>query len=186
MFYFEALEILIKAVFVLTSNHFRKCFSVNTGVWLHKENIFSGNYLKLTRKMSLWPRKWFEAQIFTSNHFWVRRAKREGERERESARARGRQITPSTSPAKPRSSFPGPTIARYSPTIERKPRSYAPVRQSHAPVRRSRGSPDRTLQSDDRSRLRSRCSISPPRNLGLDPPISLCDFDFCCCCVVVW
>ena len=42
-----------KAVFVSTSNHFRKCFSVNAGVWLRKENIFSGNYLKLTRKMSL-------------------------------------------------------------------------------------------------------------------------------------
>ena len=42
-----------KAVFVSTSNHFRKCFSGNVGVWLRKENIFSGNYLKLTRKMSL-------------------------------------------------------------------------------------------------------------------------------------
>ena len=31
-------------------------------------------------KMRLWPRKWFEAQIFTSNHFRVRRAERERER----------------------------------------------------------------------------------------------------------
>ena len=59
-------------------------------------------------------------------------AQRERERERESARARGSQITPSTSPAKPRSSFLGPTIARYSPTIERKPRSYD--RTLHTPT----------------------------------------------------
>ena len=36
------------AVFVLASNHFRKYFSVNTGVWLRMENKFSGSYLKLT------------------------------------------------------------------------------------------------------------------------------------------
>ena len=36
------------AVFVLASNHFRKCFSVNTGVWLRMENKFSGNYFQLT------------------------------------------------------------------------------------------------------------------------------------------
>ena len=35
-------------------------------------------------KMRLWPRKWFETQIFTSNHFRVRIARRERERERES------------------------------------------------------------------------------------------------------
>ena len=84
----------------------------------------------------------------------------------------------------------------------RSPDRHFRVRRSHATVRQSRGSPDRTLQSDDRtlqsddwSRLqsslrsraaRSRCSISPPRDLGFDPPISLSDFDFCCCCVVVW
>ena len=51
-------------------------------------------------KMRLWPRKWFEAQIFTSNHFRVRRV----ERERESAREEA-QITPSTSPANPELQF---------------------------------------------------------------------------------
>ena len=38
-----------KAVFVLASNRFRKCFSVNAGVWLRMENKFSGNYFQLTR-----------------------------------------------------------------------------------------------------------------------------------------
>ena len=135
-----------------------------------------------------WPRKWafdhgnglklkFSLQTISESDA---QRERERERERERARARGSHITPSTSPAKPRSSFSGPTIAHYSPTIERKPRSYASIR-------RSRGSPNLTLQSDDRSRAaRSRCSISPPRDLGFDPLISLCDFDFCCCCVVVW
>ena len=161
-----------KAVFVLTSNHFRKCFSVDEGVWLHMENKFSGSYLKLTEKMSLWPRKWFEAQIFTSNHFRVRRAEREGERERERERARTReeaQITPSTLPANPelqsddrthQIACSSLTIARSSPTIERKPRSYAPVR-------RSRGSPDRTLQSDDQEEAKIARS-SPTMDLAFD------------------
>ena len=37
----------IKAVFVLGENHFRKCFSVFTGVWLRTENAFSGNAFQL-------------------------------------------------------------------------------------------------------------------------------------------
>ena len=85
-----------------------------------------------------WPGKWafdhgnglklkFSLQTISGSD-----AQRERERERESARARGSQITPSTSPAKPRSSFLGPTIARYSPTIERKPRSYD--RTLHTPT----------------------------------------------------
>ena len=43
-------------------------------------------------KMRLWPRKWFEVKIFTSNHFRVRRVERERERERE--RTRGRRGSP--------------------------------------------------------------------------------------------
>ena len=87
-------------MFVLVSNHFRKCFLVNAGVWLHMENIFS------------WPCvlvgltwKWFEVKIFTSNHFRTH-AQRERERERKISRLRLRlctdrtdhtEITPSTS-----------------------------------------------------------------------------------------
>ena len=39
-----------KAVFVLVSNHFRKCFSINAGVWLRIKNKFSGKYFQLTVK----------------------------------------------------------------------------------------------------------------------------------------
>ena len=98
-------------------------------------------------KMRLWPRKWFETQIFTSNHFRVRLAGREREREREPrSRLRRRWRTPSSSL----------TIARTR------------SRQSHRAPRRS---------------------ISPPLDLAFDPPISLYDFDFCCCggvAVVFW
>ena len=34
--------------FVLSSNHFRKWFSINAGVWLRMENKFSRNYFQLT------------------------------------------------------------------------------------------------------------------------------------------
>ena len=33
-------------VFVLASNHFRKCFSINAGVWLRMKNKFSRNYFQ--------------------------------------------------------------------------------------------------------------------------------------------
>ena len=67
--------------------------------------------------MRLWPRKWFEVKIFTSNNFRVRRAKRERERERESLQCRRTQSPDLTPPqtrqwdravefAPPRSSAP--------------------------------------------------------------------------------
>ena len=37
-----------KAVFVLGKNHFRKCFSIFTGVWLRMENAFSRNAFQLS------------------------------------------------------------------------------------------------------------------------------------------
>ena len=70
-----------KVVFVLASNHFRKSFSVNAGVWLRMENGFSGKEFPLTVKLRPLTRKIFSAKILPSNHF-RRRAKRERERER--------------------------------------------------------------------------------------------------------
>ena len=35
-------------MFVLASNHFRKCFSVNAGVRLRMENKFFENYFQVT------------------------------------------------------------------------------------------------------------------------------------------
>ena len=78
----HALAILpTKVVFVLASNHFRKSFSVNAGVWLRMENGFSGKEFPLTVKLRPLTRKIFSAKILPSNHF-RRRAKRERERER--------------------------------------------------------------------------------------------------------
>ena len=39
--------IKIEAVFVLCEKHFRKCFSIFTGIWLRTENAFSGNAFQL-------------------------------------------------------------------------------------------------------------------------------------------
>ena len=70
-------------MFVLASNHFQKCFSVNAGVWLRMENKFFGSYLKLTVCFS-----WFDPEIGFSGYFHFKpfpdsRTKRERERERE-------------------------------------------------------------------------------------------------------
>ena len=81
--------ISIKVVFVLASNHFRKCFSVNAGVWLRMENKFFRKYFQLTMCFS-----WFDPEMVWSENFHFKpfpdsRAKREREREE--------NITPSTS-----------------------------------------------------------------------------------------
>ena len=56
--------ISIKAVFVLASNHFRKCFSVNAGVWLRMENKFFRKYFQLTMCFS-----WFDPEMVWSENF---------------------------------------------------------------------------------------------------------------------
>ena len=78
-------------MFVLGENHFRKCFSVNAGVWLRMENKFSGNAFQLT---VCWGVKWFPFLFYLQISFsgkqresWVRvrscpRAEREREREK--------------------------------------------------------------------------------------------------------
>ena len=48
----------------MASNHFRKCFSVNAGVWLRMENKFSGSYFQLTMCFS-----WFDPKIGFSPNF---------------------------------------------------------------------------------------------------------------------
>ena len=66
-------------MFVLASNQFWKCFSVNADVWLRMENGFSGKEFQLTVKLRPLTQKIFSAKILPSNHFW-RHAKRERER----------------------------------------------------------------------------------------------------------
>ena len=68
-------------MFVLASNQFWKCFSVNADVWLRMENRFSRKEFQLTVKLRPLTRKIFSTNILPSNHFW-RRTKRERERER--------------------------------------------------------------------------------------------------------
>ena len=45
----ESVETL--AVFVLASNHFHKCFSVNAGVWVRKENWVKRKIISVDRKI---------------------------------------------------------------------------------------------------------------------------------------
>ena len=68
-------------MFVLASNHFWKCFSINAGVWLCIENEFSRKKFQLTVKLRPLTWKIFSAKILPSNHS-RRCAKRERERER--------------------------------------------------------------------------------------------------------
>ena len=42
-----------KAAFELGENGFRKCFSVNAGVWLRMENTFSGNAFQFDRVLGV-------------------------------------------------------------------------------------------------------------------------------------
>ena len=81
MFKHSKLSNVTQAVFVLASNHFRKCFSVNAGVWLRMENEFSRKEFQLTVKLRPLTWKIFSTKILPSNHF-RRHAKREREREK--------------------------------------------------------------------------------------------------------
>ena len=101
LFKHSKLSNVTQAMFVLASNHFRKCFSVNAGVWLRMENEFSRKEFQLTVKLRPLTWKIFSTKILPSNHF-QRRAKRERERERTHTRKqKEREIV---NPENPRSS----------------------------------------------------------------------------------
>ena len=76
-------------MFVLASNHFRKCFSINANVWLRMKNKFFGKYFQLIMCFNGFAPKIGFIQNFHFKPFPDSR----GERERERA-----QIPPSTSP----------------------------------------------------------------------------------------
>ena len=79
-------------MFVLASNYFRKCFSVNAGVWLRMENKFSRKYFQLIVKLRPLTRKMNAGFVLPSNHFQAhRRAEREREREREREKEESRE-----------------------------------------------------------------------------------------------
>ena len=68
-------------MFVLASNHFRKCFSINAGVWLHMENKFSGKYFQLTVCFNGFDSEMVWSENFHFKSFPNSCAKRERERE---------------------------------------------------------------------------------------------------------
>ena len=171
-------------MFVLASNHFRKCFSVNAGVWLCMENKFSGSYFQLTVCFS-----WLDSEIGFSQNFHFKPfpnscAERERERERERA-----QITPQTklqsddhrlssSPTTPAPTYTAPHQRRSTP---------APIKQRSTPT-------PLDLVSAARSRLRLHCAISPldrtQSPLSLPSSLNLTGFDdffsgFCFFCVSI-
>ena len=91
-----------KATFELGENSFRKCFSVNAGVWLRMENTFSGNSFQFDRVLGV---KWFSFLFYLQISFFGKQrekerlrvrsrphAKRERERERERERKKREPI----------------------------------------------------------------------------------------------
>ena len=75
-------SLVIKAVFVLAENDFRKSFYMKPWVWLRMENRVFRKIIYFDRKIAPLTWKIFSASVLPSNHFW-RHAKRERERERE-------------------------------------------------------------------------------------------------------
>ena len=65
----------------MASNHFRKCFSVNAGVWLRMENKFSGNYIQLTGCFEGFDPEMVWSENFHFKPFLDSRGERERERE---------------------------------------------------------------------------------------------------------
>ena len=94
-------------MFVLTSNHFRKCFSINANVWLRMKNKFSGKYFQLIMCFNGFAPKIGFIQNFHFKPFPDSRAQRERERA---------QITPSTS-------------AIYEPIFDPQPSRHKPTNQ---------------------------------------------------------
>ena len=142
---------LVKVVFVLASNHFWKCFSVNAGVWLCMENKFSRKYFQLTKCFNGFDLEIGFSQNFHFKPFPNSRTKREREE-----RA---QITPSTLLANPE------PRSRHEPFPLLTQHGLSSLTTTHssdrAPVRR----PQIELQSDDPHSTglvyRSTVSIAP-------------------------
>ena len=71
-------------VFVLASNHFWKCFSINSGVWLCMKNKFSRNYFQKLFSVDrvfwrLWPENGLKWKFSLQTIFGLTRKERERE-----------------------------------------------------------------------------------------------------------
>ena len=106
-----------KVVFLLASNHFRKCFSINAGVWLHMENKFSEKYFQLIVCFNGFDLEMVWSENFHFKPFLDSCAKTDTEREKE--RERGIRESPVLRP----SSSP----MTHTPLVS----SIAALRQSH-------------------------------------------------------
>ena len=119
-----------KAVFVMASNHYWKCFSVNAGVWLRMENKFSRKYFQLTVCFS-----WFDPEIGFSPNFHFEpfsnsRTKRESLRlrlHRSTNPSIYESITSSTSPIyEPMNRSSTQSLQPTSLQLCRRPRAFVP------------------------------------------------------------
>ena len=137
------------------------------------ENIFSWPC-----KMSLWPWKWFEVKIFTSNHFRVRCAKREIDREKEERSAhlnlsslthRAHSHASHSRRAQPLDPLPhGSSITELHPLfVDRSTASIAPDRT--APIKRRSHQSRRSQHRADHTGLVD-CGTGPiaPRRSSTD------------------
>ena len=114
----------------MVSNHFRKCFSVNAGVWLGMENKFSENAFQLT---VCWGVKSFPFLFYLQISFSEKQREREREREREEEerahRRQPRAFAPRTH--EPIFNFAGEPRAQITPwTQSLRPRAKASTHRS--------------------------------------------------------
>ena len=80
---------VIKAVFVLAENDFKKSFYMKPCVRLRMENRVFWKIIYFDHKIRPLTRKMNAASVLPSNHFWAHRC---GERERETERERVKRV----------------------------------------------------------------------------------------------
>ena len=125
-------------MFVLASNHFQKCFSVNASVWLRMENNFSGNYFQLTGCFEGFDLEMVWSENFHFKPFPDSHAKRE------------REPSTSTSPTSPITAFDFDFADLWThrstnrsrlrlrrstnPRTDLRPRAFDPEPRTHKPI----------------------------------------------------
>ena len=160
-----------KAVFVLASNHFRKYFSINAGIWLHMENKFSRKYFQLTMCFNGFDPEMVWSENFQFKPFPDSRAKTEREREEEE-RAQSSNRAPVR---QPQQRTPQTELQSNDPhSTDLVDRSIAPIKQRSTPT-------PLDLASATRSHLRIHRTISPldqtQSPLSLPFSLNLTEFD---------
>ena len=152
-----------KVVFLLASNHFRKCFSINAGVWLHMENKFSEKYFQLIVCFNGFDLEMVWSENFHFKPFLDSCAKTDTEREKERERNK-REPSPQT---ELQSDDPHSTSL-----VDRSTAPIAPFSSTLTPL---------DLASAARSLLRIRRAILPldrtKSPLSLPSSLSLTGFD---------